>query len=70
MSLLVVMATGCSTVHVRSDYDPTVDFTRYQTWDWLPDPPDAAADSVVHDPFAQARIQGAVENEMGEKGYR
>ena len=69
-TLLVAMLTGCSTVNVQSDYDPTVDFTTYRTWDWLPDPAEAAADFVVSDPFARSRIRNAIETELSEKGYR
>ncbi|XVJ65086.1 MAG: DUF4136 domain-containing protein [Lacibacter sp.] len=40
--ILIVMLVGCSTTYnaVSSDYDRSVDFTKYKTFAWLPDKSD------------------------------
>ena len=38
---LMLALAGCHSISVDHEYDPSADFTRYQTFDWLSVPPQA-----------------------------
>ena len=59
---------GCSTVRVRTDYDPEVNFARYKTFDWLPQRKIKSSKSHVRS-LMEKRIQKAIEAELISKGY-
>lgn len=78
-AVLGLAAAGCSTLKVKTDYDPSVDFARYDTYDWLKPPVrDGASETPVDeltDPFARnslldKRVRNAVERELAARGYR
>jgi hypothetical protein len=54
---------ACSTLQVNSDYDRTVDFAAYTTFDVLPAP-------ELANPLVYARVSEAVEAELIGKGLR
>jgi len=56
----LVMA-GCGTIKVYSDFDPTVDFTRYATFDFIGRPKGL-------DTFMQQRARSAVLNRLRARG--
>ena len=67
LTLLVI--SGCAAIAVQHDYDPNVDFTRYQTFTWMPQ---LSQDKGVRDdlsgPFAEKRMRKSVaENETQAK---
>ena len=61
--------TACQTVQVESDYDETVDFARYQTFDWLPQPRNAPHNDQIND-ILDNRIKRAIEAELVTDGYQ
>jgi hypothetical protein len=67
---LVLVVSGCNQFAVRSDYDRRADFTRLQTYAWLPLSEALPADQRVMDRYIDARIRSAVDKELGAKGYR
>jgi hypothetical protein len=57
-------AVGCaSTLHVRTDYDPSVNFKQYSTYSWHEGTP-------AQDPFTDKKIIAAVDDQMQKKGFR
>jgi hypothetical protein len=79
VAICVGSAAGCSSLKVRTDFDPEVDFGRYATYAWLEEPvraeaPTSPADELV-DPFARnslldKRVRRAVDRELEARGYR
>jgi hypothetical protein len=66
--LMPVVLAGCSGLQTQTDYDPSVDFNRFQTWDWLPDPPkDESAEQQV-DELTHRRVRTAIKNHLEAKG--
>lgn len=61
---------GCSGWQTQSDYDPTVEFIRYQTWNWLPEPAERAVDAGPADGFTHARILNAIDKHLTARGYK
>jgi len=63
--LLAALLTSCSSVVVKSDYDPETNFTQYKTFDFMPHPNKPGAN-----PFNQKRIEAAVEQALVAKGFQ
>ena len=75
--LALSLAMGCANITVHTDYDETVDFARYRTYQWL-EPPlreASAEEQKPDDPFEQntlldQRVRRAVDRELASRGYR
>lgn len=72
------LSLACSTVRVTTDFDPDVDFTRYQSFAWL-DPPmretpktetKQGADPLLVNTLVDQRVRSAVESALILRGYR
>ncbi len=61
--LLVLGAAACSTIKVSTDYDRTVDFRSYSTFDLL-------AAREVKNALMRERIEGAIAQQLQAKGLR
>ena len=71
MLALVVLVSGCATVHAGADFDPAVRFDRYRTYDW------AGGDSLPvgdprldQNPFFDSRVRAAVELELAARAMQ
>ena len=73
-----LLALGCASSKVRTDYDAEVDFSRYATYDWL-EPPmkskSAPSATPEFDPFAGSslldkRVRRAVDQQLASRGYQ
>jgi hypothetical protein len=65
--LVVFLYTSCSSIKVTSDYDPTVDFSQYKTYEfygWAEE-----SDKLIND-FDKRRIQSAFANEFAKRGLK
>ncbi len=69
--------TGCMTLRVGSDYDRFVDFSNYQTFDWLddtvkaviePGERDVALESFARNSLLDKRVRRYVEANLRERG--
>ncbi len=69
----VMLGVACSTVSVSYDYDQDVDFTKYQTYAWMPEsratPADARA-ALQRNQLLDKRIKSAVNAQLPGKGLR
>lgn len=65
----IVLLTGCSSMHIDSRHDSTADFSGYQTWDWMPGPPERTGDERVDDPKVRERIQSRIESQLITLGF-
>ncbi len=68
-ALLIATLSGCSTMQITSDYDPSANFAGLKTYDWIPEPQKASGDFRIDDPFIKRRIRDAVDNQLAAQGY-
>lgn len=68
-SLGLASLAGCQSVKVDTDYDEAVDFAQYQTFDWLPERPEAPRNPQIND-VIDNRIRRAIERAMEADGYQ
>jgi hypothetical protein len=69
--LALTALAACSGMKIRSDYDPAVDFSVFQTYAWLaPPPPADPAAMVVNTDLLTQRVRRAVDANLGARGMR
>lgn len=68
---LLAALPGCSGLTIQSDFDPTADFSKYRTWDWMPGTEAVVSKDPVRDnAILRGRIQTAVANVLIDRGYK
>ena len=60
------MATGCASDNIRSDYDPSADFSQYSTFNFFDD---AGPESTNYQSFFSKYMVAAITREMELRGY-
>lgn len=65
-----LLAGGCASLGVRTDYDPAADFRRLRTYAWQPRAERAAGDPRVDNDLVDARLRGAVDRVLQARGYQ
>lgn len=69
--LLLGLATGCTSLPVRTDYDPAIDFSELETYAWLERTPAAGGDPRIDDnPLLHRRLHSSVDSALQSAGYR
>ena len=68
-ALLVALASGCSTVTYSEDFDREVQVAPAATWAWQPLTAAQEQSLTEISPFLQRRIERAVEQEFGGRGF-
>ena len=63
---LVAAASGCASDNIRSDYDPSADFSRYETFNFFPD---AGPEQTNYQSFFSRYMITAITREMQARGY-
>ena len=67
---VAVLAAGCSSIKVRTDYDELVSFRDFRTYTWIEYESESQGDPAVSSPLTGRRIQNAVDSELIGRGYR
>jgi hypothetical protein len=67
-TILVVaaVASGCAGDNIRSDYDPTADFSQYNTYNFFAD---AGPEQTNYQSFFSQYMVAAISREMEMRGY-
>jgi CRISPR/Cas system-associated endoribonuclease Cas2 len=72
VGIAAIAAAGCSSVSTTFDYDTDEDFSRLQTFAWMPNQTDASGDAqqaqLQNSLFAK-RLKNAVNTQLEAKGY-
>jgi len=61
---MALALSGCSGISTSTDYDPSVDFSKFSTYQWL----DSEGESV--DAITDSRITSALEAGLASKGLK
>ncbi len=67
--LLLVAMSGCSTLEITSDFDPSAKFGAYKTFAWEPKPQKITGNPRLDNPLLEKRVKAAVEKELIAKGF-
>ena len=63
------VVAACSGLTVNSDFDPSANFSAFQSYEWLPDSQSESA-QMAQDPLVDRRIRAAIDNDLQSKGFR
>jgi len=67
--LSFVFLYSCSSITVKSDYDPNVDFSSYKTYHWA-DYENMNDDDLAKNPLLRQRIIAAVDEDLKKKRFK
>ena len=70
MVALSLALSGCASIDVNTDYDPTTDFTAYQTFAWMEGTGGGSDDPRVAGDLMDQRFRRAIESELVSRGMR
>jgi hypothetical protein len=68
--LVLTAVQACSTLRVNEDYDPSVNFFLFKTYDWMPGPKKETGDVRADNRLMEQRIKKAIERTLASKGYQ
>jgi hypothetical protein len=60
-------ASGCASDNIRSDYDPSADFSQYETFNFFED---AGPENTNYQSFFSKYMVAAITREMQARGYK
>lgn len=69
-ALVVLVLAGCSTMTIRTDYDPQAPFTQLRTYDWTDYDVDAGGNPAINSPLVERHIRTAVDSALASMGYQ
>lgn len=62
------LSAGCNMLQVTTDYDPSADFGRYQTYAWLDQPASKTGDYRLDSPLLAERLKRAIDEALPGRG--
>ncbi len=65
----IIFITGCSTVQVETDYNRETDFSKYNTYRWIPHIKGTEDNPLMNDPLIESHVKNAVNTEMAKKEF-
>lgn len=68
--LLVLATSGCAYDPVVTDYAPATDFSRLDSYAWLPDAERKPVDPVADNSLLAERVRPAVDQALESRGFR
>lgn len=66
--LIFTFLHGCSSVWVKQDYDESVDFLQFTTFDWAEPEQPETGDVEIDNPLMDRRIRNAIEQNLTSRG--
>ncbi len=69
IGLIIILFSGCSSLNISTDYDPTQDFSKYKTYRWAKLKERDPGDVLSKNPMLRKRVQVAVDKALKEKGF-
>ena len=68
LATVVALAACATPPEIRTDYDPGIDFAKFQTYGFFDRP--ARADAEGYSTLTERRIEAAIARELEARGYR
>lgn len=68
--LTVLVLTGCNAVQVSTDYDRSVNFSKYKTFAWHPRGMTSVGIPIQRAQFIQTHVKAAVDRELALRGFK
>jgi len=69
-TIVLLMLVGCSSVTVKSDFDPEYNFGEFKTYRWASDKEVNPSDLLAQNPLVKKRIIASVDMVLAQKGFK
>ena len=69
-AFLMALLLSCSSITVKSDFDPEYDFAAFKTYRWASAKELNPDDALAQDQLIYRRVQDAVDKELAKKGLK
>jgi hypothetical protein len=70
LTMIAIAWLGCSSMTIKHDYDPKLDFSEYQTYSWLNKNTASKGSAFGGSPLNYERAQKALNEELQNGGYK
>ena len=67
--LFIVLAGGCTSLPVSVDYDPSISFSEFRTFAFIPDPPAQSPAAQLHNGLVDGRVSRAIRQQLKARGF-
>lgn len=68
-AFLLFLITGCSSLKVATDFDPSQDFNKYKTYRWATTKEVNPNDALAQAPLIKKRVIAGIDKALQEKGF-
>ena len=69
VAVVALLAISCSSLKVSQDYDMSVDFSQYRSYDLYPEPQPKTGDVRIDNPLMDARIRQAIDDTLNKMDF-
>lgn len=64
------MLAGCSSVDVKTDFDPDVDFSQYKTYGWVGNGGVIEGSELAKYPLVAKRVKESIDRNLRDRGFQ
>ena len=68
--LCIVLPYACAQMDIKTDFDPSVDYSDYRTYAWLSESQGITGDRRIDDPLLDTHVRTAVEERLSIQGFQ
>ncbi|MBT8382240.1 MAG: DUF4136 domain-containing protein [Ignavibacteria bacterium] len=68
-TLLILVFVGCSSLKVATDFDPSQDFSKYNTYRWATTNEINPNDALAQNPLVEKRVVAGIDKALQDKGF-
>jgi hypothetical protein len=68
-ALAALTLSGCSTLKIKTEYDPQAQFASYKSYAWLATAPGVEQAAAIQNPGVRSLVVTAVDREMANRGF-
>jgi len=65
----LAVVSACASIEIETEYDRSIDFSAYRTYDWLREPRVESGHPRLDDPALHNRVRNAAERELAAMGF-
>jgi hypothetical protein len=65
-----LLAAGCSSVNVQTQFDPGAEFAKYRTYAWVTAPPGPQENPAMRSSRVYAMVVGSIDTALPGKGFK
>ncbi len=68
--LSLAILAGCSSIEVKTDYDPDVDFSKYKTYAWVGENGVMEGSELGDYPLVAKRVKESIDRDLKQRGFQ